>query len=59
LFEWFIQISSPAEVISDSIFVGFAESFERLISGAHDLYSLFDEKKKEVILNDVQDSAET
>lgn len=50
-----LLISKPAEVMSDTLFVGFAECPNRLMTGAHELYLLFDEKTQETLRNEIEE----
>jgi hypothetical protein len=44
-----ILIGNPLKVISDALFVGFAEAPQRMETGAHEIYELFSGKAKELI----------
>jgi hypothetical protein len=49
-------IGNPLKVISDTLFVGFAEAPQRMETGAKDIYQLFSGKAKAMIDEEIEDS---
>ena len=54
-FSGLLLVSKPIEVISETIFVGFAEAPQRLTTGAHVVYDLFDEDSRKLMEKEISE----